>query len=138
ATASLLRTLLPRVQWEQEAILPLAGVRLFDGEQFEWALAPEILRRIEVEPWSTDPNRTRELLMRERSFDLHRGVEVKEVLKQQGRIVGVRGRDVAAGSEGEWLAVTTVGDDGAHSLVRAACGIALRAHLFPVDFLCFQ
>src|SRR5262245_29350924 len=68
ATSRLLCTLLPRSQWEQEAILPLAGVRFFDGEQFRWGLAPQILQRTQIEPWSTDPNRTRELLMRQGSF----------------------------------------------------------------------
>jgi 2-polyprenyl-6-methoxyphenol hydroxylase-like FAD-dependent oxidoreductase len=138
ATARLLCTLLPRAKWLEQAILPLAGVRLFDGEQFQWLLSSEILKQIEVEPWSTDPNRTRELLMRERSFELHRGVEVKEVLDENGRIVGVRAQDAAGASEREWLAGVTIGDDGAHSVVRTACGIDFPTRLFPVDFLCFQ
>jgi 2-polyprenyl-6-methoxyphenol hydroxylase-like FAD-dependent oxidoreductase len=138
ATARLLCTLLPRDQWEAEAVLPLAGVRFFDGEQFRWAIAPEVLQRAKIEPWSTDPNRTRELLMRRATFELHRGVEVKEVLKERGRVVGVRARDVSAASERDWLAEMTIGDDGAHSVVRAACGIELRTHVFPVDLLCFE
>jgi 6-methylpretetramide 4-monooxygenase len=138
ATIALLCKLLPRAQWEQEAVVSLAGMEFFDGQQFAWAISPEILASAQIEPWSTDPNRTRELLMRLGSFELHRGVEVKEILKEQGRIVGVRARDVTTGAERTWQAQWTVGDDGAHSLVRAACGIDLKLRLFPLDLLCFQ
>jgi 2-polyprenyl-6-methoxyphenol hydroxylase-like FAD-dependent oxidoreductase len=118
--------------------LPLAGMELFDGRQFSWAFSPEILQRAQVQPWSTNPNLTRELLMRRTSFELHRGVEVSEVLQEQGRVIGVRAKELATGTQQEWLAPWTVGDDGGHSLVRAACGIDLKTRLFPVDLLCFQ
>jgi 2-polyprenyl-6-methoxyphenol hydroxylase-like FAD-dependent oxidoreductase len=136
-TAQVLSTLLAKAQLD-EAVLPLEGVQLFDGEQFQWAFAPEILQQAQIQPWSTDPNRTRELLMRLGSFELHRGVEVKEVLKERGRVVGVRAVNAADGASRDWLAATTIGDDGAHSLVRAAAGIDLKTHLFPVDLLCFE
>ena len=74
ATIELLCTLIPKEQWEQEAALPLAGMELFDGRQFSWVFSPEILQRAQVQPWSTNPNLTRELLMRRTSFELHRGV----------------------------------------------------------------
>jgi 2-polyprenyl-6-methoxyphenol hydroxylase-like FAD-dependent oxidoreductase len=76
--------------------------------------------------------------MRLDSFELHRGVEVLEVLKEGDRIVGARGREAATGAEREWLADCTVGDDGAKSLVRAACGIELPVRFLPLDLLCFQ
>src|SRR4029453_13743855 len=68
-TAKLLCTLLPKEQWEQEAVWPVEGVQFFDGEQFRWAISPEILQGAQIQPWSTDPNRTRELLMRKGSFE---------------------------------------------------------------------
>jgi 2-polyprenyl-6-methoxyphenol hydroxylase-like FAD-dependent oxidoreductase len=118
--------------------LPLAGVEFFDGKQFRWAISPQILAEAQVQPWSTNPNQTREQLMRLSSFELHRGVEVKQVLRDQGRIVGAGTCDVANGKEQDWLADVIVGDDGVHSLVRQACGIELRTRLFPVDLVCFQ
>jgi 2-polyprenyl-6-methoxyphenol hydroxylase-like FAD-dependent oxidoreductase len=130
--------LLPREQWERQAALPLEGMQLFDGSQWRWAISPEILAAAGVQPWSTNPNQTRELLMALRSFELHRGLEVQEVLRDQGRVAGVRGLNSATGAQQEWLAEWTVGDDGAHSLVRAACGIELPTRTFPLDLMCFN
>ena len=118
---------------------PLApGVKLASGTDFVWGISPELLKRAGVHLWSTDPNQSRELLMSLGSFELHRGVQVESVLKEEGRIVGARTRDVAGGRERDWLADITVGDDGAHSLVRKACGIELATSIFPRDLLCFQ
>jgi 2-polyprenyl-6-methoxyphenol hydroxylase-like FAD-dependent oxidoreductase len=138
ATQDLLCSLIPRERWLQEAVIPLRGMQFFSGSEFRWAISPEMLERAQIQPWSTNPNLTRELLMRLESFEVQRGVEVKEVLKNQDRVIGVRARDVATGSEREWLAPLTVGDDGGHSLVRAACGIELKTKLFPLDLVCFQ
>jgi 6-methylpretetramide 4-monooxygenase len=138
ATFELLCAIIPKAQLEQEGVLPLAGMELFDGQKFQWVISPEILAQSRVQPWSTNPNQTRELLMRQTSFELHRGVEVKQVLKEQAKIVGVRAREILTGREQDWLARQTVGDDGVHSLVREACGIELKTRLFPLDLLCFQ
>jgi 2-polyprenyl-6-methoxyphenol hydroxylase-like FAD-dependent oxidoreductase len=138
ATIDLLTSLVPRERWLQEAVLPLRGMEFFDGRQFAWGISPEALDRARVQPWSTNPNLTRELLMTLPSFDLQRGVEVKEILKNGQRIIGARAREIASGQEREWLADWTVGDDGGHSLVRAACGINLKTRMFPLDLLCFQ
>jgi 2-polyprenyl-6-methoxyphenol hydroxylase-like FAD-dependent oxidoreductase len=137
-TIELLSTLIPAEKWQAEAAVPLAGIKVASGREFAWGISPELLKRAGVHPWSTDPNQSRELLMRLSSFELHRGVQVESVFKEQGRIVGARTRDVAGGRERDWLAETTVGDDGAHSLVRSACGIELATRVFPRDFLCFQ
>src|SRR5215471_435365 len=64
ATFELLCQLTPKAQWEQQSVLPLAGIELFDGEQFRWAVSPQILAKAKVQPWSTNPNQTREQLMR--------------------------------------------------------------------------
>jgi len=138
ATFELLCQLLPKTEWEQEAVVPLRGVEFFDGQQFRAAIDSETLDSIGVQPWSTDPNRTRELLMGLRSFELHRGMEVKAVLREQGKIVGVQARDTTTGAERQFLGEWTVGDDGAKSLVRAACGIDLTTRMLPIEFLCFQ
>jgi len=138
ATIELLCSLLPEAAWKERAALPLVGGRFASGGQFQWGLPPETLDRANVHPWSTDPNQSRELLMRQDSFELHRGVEVMEVLKEGERIVGARAREEATGAEREWLAECTVGDDGASSLVRAACGIELPVRFLPLDLLCFQ
>ena len=138
ATIELLSSLIPEATWKEQAAVPLAGVKFWGGTQFAWGISPELLARANVHPWSTDPNQSRELLMRLGSFELHRGIEVKSVLKDGERIVGVRANDIAARQERDWLAETTVGDDGAHSLVRAACDINLQARVFPRDLVCFQ
>ncbi|MCI0357223.1 MAG: FAD-dependent monooxygenase [Planctomycetaceae bacterium] len=138
ATIELLSSLVPESNWKEQAAVPLAGVKLWTGKHFAWAFSPELLERAGVHPWSTDPNQSRELLMRLGSFELHRGVEVKSVLKEGGRIVGVQAHDISAGQDRDWLAEITVGDDGANSLVRAASGIELAARVFPRDLVCFQ
>ena len=138
ATIDLLLSLVPRERWECEAALPLRGMEFFDGRGFAWAISPEALDRAAVQPWSTNPNLTRELLMTLSSFELQRGVEVKAVLKDSERIIGARAREIATGQERDWLAEWTVGDDGGNSLVRSACGIELKTQMFPLDLLCFQ
>jgi len=138
ATIELLCSLLPESAWKERAAVPLAGIRFASGGQFQWGLPPETMDRANVHPWSTDPNQSRELLMRLDSFELHRGVEVLEVLKEGERIVGARAREVATDAKREWLAECTVGGDGANSLVRAACGIELPVRFLPLDLMCFQ
>jgi 2-polyprenyl-6-methoxyphenol hydroxylase-like FAD-dependent oxidoreductase len=74
ATCDLLCSLIPRERWLQEAVLPLRGMQVFGGREFHWAISPEVLDRAKIQPWSTNPNLTRELLMKGESFELHRGV----------------------------------------------------------------
>jgi 2-polyprenyl-6-methoxyphenol hydroxylase-like FAD-dependent oxidoreductase len=138
ATIELLCTLLSKSAWLAETAVPLAGVEIFNGHEFVWGISPAVLDRAGVHPWSTDPNRTREMLMRLGAFELNRGFEVQEVLKQGDRVIGARAREVATGTERQWLADVTVGDDGANSLVRAAAGIGIEPHVWPVDLLSFQ
>lgn len=132
-----LLSLRPREQWLEAAALPLRGVEFHDGQGVATLLRESVLRDPAVQPWSTDPGRTRELLLGLDTFEVRRGVEVVAVLKEGGRVVGVRTRDVTTREEAEVLGHYTVGDDGAQSLVRAACGIALDVREFPVSFACF-
>src|SRR5688500_13021130 len=74
ATVELLCRLLPQAEWERQAVLPLEGMELFDGQSVRWAVPPNMLAAAGVQPWSTNPNQSRELLMTLRSFELRRGV----------------------------------------------------------------
>lgn len=137
ATAQVMFSLIPAQTLEKEAVLPLRGVDLHDGRRTVSFITPEVLHEAQVQPWSTDPNQTREQFLRLSAFELRRGVEVIAVLKEQSRVVGVRTRNVTTAEEREVLAHCTVGDDGVHSVVRKACDIEIKTRMFPVDFLCF-
>jgi 2-polyprenyl-6-methoxyphenol hydroxylase-like FAD-dependent oxidoreductase len=136
ATVEVLFSLAPRLVWEQSAILPLQEIRVHDGREFVPLVTREVMDAAGVQPWFTNPNETREQLLRLGSFELRRGVEVTRVLKERERIVGVRAKSLATGEETELLAPWTVGDDGVHSAVRKACGIDMPTRLFPVEFHC--
>jgi len=137
ATVATLSGLLPARELHGSALLPLHGLRFFLEGAPVLRVMPADLARARVQPYSTDPGRTRELLTEAGGFELRRGVEVTEVLRHGSRVVGVRARDTVTGVATELLADWTVGDDGAHSRVREACGIPIRLRTFPVDFLCF-
>jgi len=136
ATVEVLFSLAPRQVWEQTAMLPLQEIRVHDGEKFVPLVTRKVMDAAHVQPWFTNPNETRELLLRLGGFELRRGVEVTEVLKEGERIVGVRSRDLATKQETEIFAPWTVGDDGVHSAVRKACGIDMPTRLFAVEFHC--
>jgi len=136
ATVEVLFSLGPRSIWEQSAMLPVQEIRVHDGREFVRLLTREVMATARVQPWFTNPNETREQLLRLHGFELRRGVEVTQVLKESDRVIGVRARELAAGKEIEILATWTVGDDGVHSAVREACGIEMPTRLFPVEFLC--
>ena len=74
---------------------------------------------------------------REPSFTLRMGVEVTGLLREQGRVVGVRYRD-ADGRDRELGAVLTVGCDGRTSAVRAASGLFVREFGVPLDVWWFR
>ena len=137
-TMEVLFSLGPREVWELEAVLPLRGVEFHDGRRIVPLITADLLRDAGVQPFSTNPNQTRESLLRLGSFELRRGVEAIAILKEKGRIAGVRIRDTATREEGEIEAHYTVGDDGAQSLVRKACGIDMQTREFPMDFVCFE
>lgn len=127
----------PRERWLEKAALPLRGIEFHDGQRVVAMLRGSVLREPRVQPWSTDPNQTRELLLDLGTFEVRRGVEVISVLKADGRVVGVRTREITTQREADVLGHRTVGDDGAQSLVRNACGIKLEARQFPLEFACF-
>jgi 2-polyprenyl-6-methoxyphenol hydroxylase-like FAD-dependent oxidoreductase len=137
ATMEMLFSLIPRETWEKEAVLPMRGVEFHDGQRVTPFITPELLQEAQVQPWSTNPNETRELLLHLGSFELRRGVDVIDVIKKRNRIAGVRTRDVATGKEFEVLAECTIGDDGVHSVVRKACGIEIKTRMLRIDLLGF-
>lgn len=127
-----------RERWERDAATPLRGIDFHDGQRVVPLLRESVLRsEPRLQPWSTDPNRTREQLLGLDSFEVRRGVEVTSVLKEGNRVVGVRTRELSTQREVEVLSNVTVGDDGANSLVRKACGISVALRRFPVEFMCF-
>jgi 6-methylpretetramide 4-monooxygenase len=138
ATIEVLFSLLPKKTWEKEAVLPMQGVELHNGQRKFSFVTPEVIQKAQVQPWFTNPNQTREQLLGLGSFELRRGVEVTTVLKEQNRIVGVRTRNILTSEECEVLADCTIGDDGVNSIVRKACDIEIKTQLFPLDFLCYE
>jgi 2-polyprenyl-6-methoxyphenol hydroxylase-like FAD-dependent oxidoreductase len=74
---------------------------------------------------------------RQPSFTLRMGVEVTGLLREHGRVVGVRYRD-AGGSDGELRATVTVACDGRTSTVRAASGLRVREFGVPLDTWWFR
>jgi 2-polyprenyl-6-methoxyphenol hydroxylase-like FAD-dependent oxidoreductase len=73
----------------------------------------------------------------EPAFTLRMGVEVTGLLRQDGRVVGVRYHD-ARGQEGELAAGVTVGCDGRTSAVRDASGLRVREFGVPLDIWWFR
>jgi 2-polyprenyl-6-methoxyphenol hydroxylase-like FAD-dependent oxidoreductase len=74
---------------------------------------------------------------REPSFALRMGVEVTGLLRERGRVAGVRYRD-ADGGDGELSAAVTVACDGRTSAVRAASGLRVREFGVPMDVWWFR
>jgi len=136
-TASRLRKLLSYIGDNEPLGEPLKGVSVMRGDKELFAITAEHFKDAGAKLLMTEPNATRERLLQNAQFELRRGVEVVSILKDGARVVGVRARNLSDGSETEFTAPWTVGDDGAHSRVREAAGIALKTRMFPVDFLTF-
>jgi 2-polyprenyl-6-methoxyphenol hydroxylase-like FAD-dependent oxidoreductase len=73
----------------------------------------------------------------EPSFTLRMGVEVIGLMRDHGRVVGVRYRDAHAG-DGELRAAVTIACDGRTSAVRAASGLGVREFGVPMDIWWFR
>jgi 2-polyprenyl-6-methoxyphenol hydroxylase-like FAD-dependent oxidoreductase len=126
ATIETLFSLLPRATWEEDTLRRLGGVDIWNGRQMIQLISAATLQKVQVERWAADAVRMRERLLGLRTFELYRREEVIAVLKEQNRIAGVRTRNAAKGTEREFLAPWTIGDDGVHSVVREACGLGIR------------
>ena len=134
ATVEVLRTLIPK-NLEERWMLPIhGGVLMYRGRTL-LQFGAEVFHAAGVQPYSTA--NTRELLLQQAPCEYQRGVEVSQVLRDHGRVVGVRTRDTASGSEREILAAWTVGDDGANSVIRRGCGLPMNMVRFPLELLGF-
>lgn len=137
ATVEVLCSLIPRGTWEKDSVISLRGIDLIKGPKTLPLISSHLFNEIGIRPWFTNPNQTREHLLKLSAFELRRGMEVTSILKKENRIVGVRALDVSTGKESEWLAQWVVGDDGPQSVVRKACGFNLDRTMLPFDFHCF-
>ncbi len=135
ATVEVLRTLIPK-SLEDRWMLPIRGGLVMHKGQQLLQFGPEVFDTAGVQPYSTA--NTRELLMQQPDCEYQRGVEVSQVLRDKGQVVGVRARDTMSGAEREFLATWTVGDDGAHSVIRRGCGLPMTFVRFPLELLGFS
>ena len=134
ATVDVLRTMIPS-DLEGRWLLPIrSGVAFYRGRPL-LQFGPDVFDAAGVQPYST--MNTRELLLQQAPCEHQRGVEVTEVLRDRGRVVGVRARDTSDSDAREVLAEWTVGDDGAHSVIRRGCGLPMTLARFPLDLLGF-
>jgi len=74
----------------------------------------------------------------EPTFTLRRDAEVVGLLRDAGRVAGVRYRDRTDGTEHEIRAGLTVACDGRHSTVRGAAGLTPRSFGVPMDVWWFR
>jgi 2-polyprenyl-6-methoxyphenol hydroxylase-like FAD-dependent oxidoreductase len=134
ATVELLRTLIPESlchRW----MVALEGGEATCGKKTLLRFGPEVFKAAGVQMYSTA--NTRELLLQQAPCECRRGVEVTGLLHEQGRVAGVQILDRSTGARSEARADWTVGDDGAHSVVRQACGSPMSLVRFPLELLGF-
>jgi 2-polyprenyl-6-methoxyphenol hydroxylase-like FAD-dependent oxidoreductase len=134
ATVEVLRTLIPN-NLEQRWLLPIRGGLFLYGRRPLLQIGHEVFQATGVQPYSTA--NTRELLLQQAPCECLRGMEVIEVLRDKERVVGVRARETPSGATRELLAEWTVGDDGAHSVIRRGCGLSMNVVYFPLELLGF-
>lgn len=135
ATVQILRCLLPQAL-EPRWLVPIRRLLLVSRGRTLLQINPDVFDKADVQPHSTD--HTRELLMQQACCDYQRGIEVTTVLRDNGRVTGVRARDTASGREQDLVAEWTIGDDGTHSAIRRGCGLPMTIVRFPLDLLGFR
>jgi len=70
------------------------------------------------------------------TFSLYMNCEGKELIEEDGRVVGVRA--TSEGKEFDIRAALTIGADGRHSTIRAGSGFAVKNIGAPIDVLWFR
>ncbi|MGW0516467.1 FAD-dependent oxidoreductase [Crossiella sp. NPDC003009] len=75
---------------------------------------------------------------REAGFELRMNTEVTGLIRENGRVTGVRYRDRDSGTAGELRAGLTVACDGRNSLARTAAGLKPREFGVPMDVWWFR
>ena len=121
--------------WERECLKRAGGIILDRGGKVRPVVTPRLFESAGVQPYFEHPNNLRETLLAVCGADVWRGVEVTGLLRDGERICGASTRDVATGAVADITAGLTIGDDGANSVVRTACGLACELRPFPLDFL---
>ena len=132
ATVHVLRSLLPE-PLEARWMVPIRGAVMMYKRRPLLQFGPDFFDTVGVQPYSTA--NTRELLMQQAPCEYQRGVKVTKVLRENGRVVGVRARDTTNGGERDILAEWTIGDDGLHSVIRRDCGLPMTIVRLPLDLL---
>lgn len=130
-----LESIRPLEFWERECLKRAGGITLDRGGKLQPAFTAKMFATSGVQPFFEHPNNLRETLLAICGAEVRRGVEVTGLLREGGRICGASTRDVTSGATAEVTADLTIGDDGANSIVRAACGLTCELHPFPLDFL---
>lgn len=118
------------------ANIPLREIEI--GNEKPWLrLTPDDLAGARVEAFSTNPALTRKIISDAATatgtVETFRGVTVTDVLRGDGRVVGVRGKN--GDDTDSFLASLVVGDDGGQSVVRTNLGIPMPLAPFPVEFI---
>lgn len=125
---------------KQEACITLEELQLRDSKSQKLILEfgkPDFLRS-GFQPYSTDPNLTRKLLLEAaqkcHTVTLKRGVQINDLIHESGRVAGVRG-SMTTGEQVEFRGKIIIGDDGSLSKMRSSMGIQLKLREFPLIFL---
>lgn len=118
------------------ANVPLREIEI--GDEKPWLrLTPDDLAAAGVEAFSTNPALTRQIISEAATatgtVETFRGVTVTDVLRGDGRVVGVRGK--SGDDTASFLAKLVVGDDGGQSIVRTNLGIPMPLDTFPIEFI---
>jgi 2-polyprenyl-6-methoxyphenol hydroxylase-like FAD-dependent oxidoreductase len=118
--------------------IPLKGLRIFAAGRPLIEVGETAIRESGVEPHSTDPNVTRAGLLADPAFEIRRGVEMTELVRQGDRVTGARVRAIATRATSEIATRWVIGDDGGHSLVREQCGIPLQCRQLSLELACTE
>lgn len=138
ATIESFRLLGVRERILKESALPLQGLKLSHSKKGPlFHLMHEDFIRSSVQPHTTDPARTRLILIEEASkqasVTIQHGVEVKELIKEGSKVIGVRAEK--DGNRIEFYSKLVVGDDGGKSRIREGMGIPIKMTEIPVVFV---
>ena len=125
----------------RDEIAGTAGLRVdaieIGGAKPWLRITHEDFAAVGVDAYSTNPSMTRAAITRAAlstgNVEIHRGVVVEDLVRDDGRVTGVRGR------RGEtplaFEASLVVGDDGGGSIVRTKLGIGIALNTFPIEFV---
>ena len=120
-----------------DAIRERASVKLeaieIGGEKPWLRITREDFDAAGVDAFSTNPSMTRAIIadaaVATGNVEIHRGVAVEELLRENGRVAGIRSKQLVIEAR------LVVGDDGGNSIVRAQLGIPITLTPFPIEFV---